>query len=301
MKNIALLLILISVLRVQAQSYNQQQRGLFVYSALQGGLVGGIGRVINKNPHEKRSKAFKQGFLRGVMGGLLTYSGKRVLYQIPKQHNYIYAWPAKLIHCTGSSIIYNAASNKGFFETWSTDIGFLYFRYDLKNRIFTPKIEPLSLAAFCYSNTKGKFDPRKSLQLGTAYFRQYSYDVASANLGNISINHHRYKETTLYDNYTQDTYFNQYRTTAHELTHNFQRFEGLNLDLLLAPIDKKLKNTYGSYYYLSKYIYLDLDIIHRSSYSSFKEYQKKDDKTYGSNFFEYEAMSFSRAKYVETK
>ena len=80
-------------------------------------VTSGIGAIINKPKNTNWKHAFVHGAWQGSVGGLLNYTAKKSLYFINKKQNDAYAFPAKILHAAGSSIIENAALYNKFYIT----------------------------------------------------------------------------------------------------------------------------------------------------------------------------------------
>src|SRR5690606_15007191 len=89
-----------------------------------GGVIGGIGAVINKEPDQRFDKTLLKGFTQGALGGYLVFESKRLVREFARDRDYNYIWPSKLINAAGSSIIENAAANRDLWARWHLSLGF---------------------------------------------------------------------------------------------------------------------------------------------------------------------------------
>ncbi len=102
---------------------HHQQTKLFIYNLSFGAAIGSVGAVINKPYEQNWKSAFLRGFWQGSIGGTLNFIGKKTIYLVNEHESLAYAWPAKIIHDAGTSIIENAAKNKPFLQNWNMNIG----------------------------------------------------------------------------------------------------------------------------------------------------------------------------------
>ncbi len=151
--------------QTKGQHKNDLEAGLFNVGF--GGLVGGIGAIINKKSNEKLGKVFLKGFSQGALGGYLLFESKRLIGKFGKTGNYKYVWPSKIINSAGVSIIENAAANRNFAERWHLNIGFnrleLYTQNTFKLKY---RIMPFALNYVIYGFTQGNLDVNTSLKTG---------------------------------------------------------------------------------------------------------------------------------------
>ena len=71
-KFLLLCLIIILPVKGQAQFKIKNNKYVFLFNVIGGGIIGGIGSMINKN-NEKTYKTFFKGFYKGALGGTLVY------------------------------------------------------------------------------------------------------------------------------------------------------------------------------------------------------------------------------------
>ncbi len=148
-----------------------QERTLLLYNVGLGGFSSGIGAVINKPKNENWKKTFIRGFWRGSTGGLLNYSGKKMLYLVNKKSEYGYAWPAKILHFAGLSIMENASLNEPFLQNWYIDYGIVRFDFSInRKKKFRARFLLESIPSIIFASQTGKFDVGKTLATGNLIF-----------------------------------------------------------------------------------------------------------------------------------
>lgn len=256
------------------QSFQTQQTKLLAYNALFGGITSGIGACFNKEKNDKLGQTFLNGFWKGTMGGSINYIGKRMNYQITKQENLLWGWPAKLTNSLGTSICINAIRNDDFLENLHLEFGFTRFNYNTKSKEFTPQLMPISAFTFTYVIiTKNAVpDLKNSFLLGNIILKSYkNSNVLGAVRGSIMwIN----------------TQSNDLKHISHENIHIFQ-YEQFNA----------FNNIYSKIKYLDcKYIYIENTIIKENIYRLCNIKYKNGANKY-SNIFELEAYSISEHQY----
>jgi hypothetical protein len=267
----------------------RQERTLLIYNAGFGGISSGIGAAINKPKDINWKKAFIKGFWQGSIGGLVNYSSKKTLYLINKNQNYIYAWPAKLLHAASNSIIENAALHEPFLQNWNIDFGLVRvdFSFNSEKKI-KARFLPETIFAIVAGSKYGKFDLRTSLETGqiiystTGLFNVHHLISAGATFGRSSV-------------YIDGDYeLNKYRVIAHELVHQFQYTEYLVFNTWLKPLANKVKSpTLNTLF--SKYIYLDIPYFFIPYFID----GVHADPHYYRNFYEFEADRFATNKFVQ--
>lgn len=289
---LTLVFILISTFLTNV-SYSQskmQETKLAIYNFSLGGMIGGIGAVINNKTEVGWYKVFLKGFIKGGIGGLVVYTGKSAASQINKKQNLFYGWPAKLIHTTGVSIIENAALNKSLMNSWSMHFGFLRLRIGTDSPKIDVKFLPFAFSGFVAASWVGDLKLKKSLLLGTPYFETDSLilnRLSAAAVGNNIVIHRNVAQYMRLGT-------NEYEITAHEYIHSFQFREYGAFNSFFTDANEKLK-TKTLYKKLSKYIYLDLP--YHWLFYSLQEIPHGRSCRYD-NFYEIEAEFFARLKPV---
>ena len=280
-----LFLLLIIPLISQGQ---HQQRELFLYNVSCGAIVGGVGAVINKPKGENWKKALVRGLWQGSAGGTLNFCGKKMLYYVNRDYTLAYAWPAKIVHDAGTSIVEGAAANKPFLRDWHTDVGPVRLDFSMNaQQKATVRFLPASLYSIIAGFAHGRLDVSKSVSSGNLCFvNNDSYLSAVAGGYKIGMS---YGRALVYINDVE-----RYQTISHELVHQFQFDEYQSLNSWLIPLNKKVKSESVKSLF-SKYVYFDMPYM-VIGYVIEKKYA--GDNFY-KNFYEFEAESFSTNQYVK--
>lgn len=148
-----------------------------IYNMASNAIIGGVGALINKKPNEKNSKVFLKGIYQGALGGYLIFESKRLVRNFSQTENYAYVWPSKLLNSAGSSISYNAASNRNFWERWHLNFGFSNLEYDFKrDKRLRYRILPFALYGNINGFATGRFDLRRTLYTGQFVFKNNQID-----------------------------------------------------------------------------------------------------------------------------
>ncbi len=306
---------------------DRQEATMFVYNCGLGGITAGVGAVINKRKQEHTMSTFWRGFKYGALGGLLNYGSKRMDYLITKYTDYpfkcpnnntsndaalLWAWPSKIIHSVGTSIIENAAANKpDVFQDYNMPIGFINLSVSVKNKIVVrPQLMPFAFGAFlsvlfnittinnspCL-NEKNIFKLKESLLLGTPYFSRKSEAINSnvdynkyAKFGGIN----PYNTIIIDSHYDSSNYAGHMK--AHELIHSLQQEEYLVFNQYLNKSYNKLINrNHKATKLMEKYIYFDVPYF-GLFYSLMPFKPNKED--YFETFYEVEAEHFATNRYI---
>ncbi len=252
-KKVLYLLLFIGFSFPELRSQNIEAK-VIAYNALAGGLSGGIGALINKKKDQKWHRAFIKGFVVGLGGGTIAYSGKKLNSLIAKNQNLGYAWVSRAVFSAGNSIVENAAANRDFWAQWHYDIGFI--RLEIKtNGPFSviPRFMPSTFGGivFMASNSQS-FDASTSLRSGTLTFRtdhiRYAPNLVASTASN---------GVLFVDTLTGGANF--CNTYAHEMGHvfQFQEFSGVNT--WFNPLAQKWKANSAGFDKLSKWIYFDFN------------------------------------------
>ncbi|MEM1002868.1 MAG: hypothetical protein AAGH46_09480 [Bacteroidota bacterium] len=255
MKIISLLLLIIisSVVKLNAQDFNQQRRGFAITNIGINGFVGGFGALINKRKGEKGFQVFMKGFGQGCLGGTFQTLGKELAYQINSKENLTYAWPARITSSIGNSIAQNAANNINFWEKWHFNLGFVRFDYTLKEKKFQARISPTGTIGFGIAASQGKLNLKQTLQTGI--FIVESEDFVWA-LGRNSRGAAYFSSIALNKQVTGREY---YELITHELVHVLQYENTVWINPLLSRFDHNLKEHNKTYRKLSDYVYFDFN------------------------------------------
>jgi len=268
-------MVFLLVNQTQAQHKNDFEAGLFNIGF--GGIIGGIGAVINKKPRQKTGKVFLKGLYQGALGGYLLFESKRLVGKFSETGNYSYIWPSKLVNSAGVSIIENAAANRNLWEQWHINFGFNRFEFYTKDKFkISYRVMPFALYKTIEGFTNGKLNFSESFKIGSFVFTTskinsgFTSGRALTNsiliLNNLGLK----KESTL----------------AHELIHVYQyeSFSGmnpfLNVPIAKLNINQKWVKTYHKIFYT--------DFNYLSSQGIYSTYKNHD-----TNFFEKEARYYS--------
>jgi hypothetical protein len=255
MIKIFILFSLIFVLRsgqVFSQEKNYVGAGLFNIGV--GGVVAGVGAVINKKPNQKTGKQFLKGFGQGALGGYLLFESKRMIGRFAKTGNYTYVWPAKLVNSAGSSIIENAAANNGFLEKWHLNFGFARFEMRTKDSLkLQCKIMPIALGGVIYGFANGKLAINETLKTGSFVFTSNNLLQKQEALGLTAVN------TILYQKNNQ--FYNVQLIIGHELIHTFQYEQSFGFNTYLDKPIRKLSKNNPWFEKFNKLVYADSNYL----------------------------------------
>lgn len=261
--------------KINAQHRNDFEAGLFNIGF--GGLVSGLGAVINKKQNEKTGKVFLKGFGQGALGGYLIFESKRLVGEFGKTGDYGYIWPSKLINSAGTSIIENAAANRDFWDRWHLNIGFNRIEFYTKDKFkVSYRIMPFALSSTIYGFTQGELDFNKSIKVGSFVF--FTDDINNSG----DFTGATYSNSILIEKKALN---NLNGVLPHEIIHVYQyeSFSGLN-SYLNKPITKLTKNKWFRTY--NKIFYTDFN------YLTFRGLYNLN-TNHGSNFFENEARFYT--------
>jgi hypothetical protein len=259
-----------------------QERKVLVYNIGFGGLTAGIGSIINTPKGQNWKKNFVRSFWQGCIGGTLHYTGKKTVFLINKNENLAAAWPAKLQHAAGSSIIENAATNQPFLQNWNIDVWPVRVDYSFKDNGVKVRFLPSTIySVIAAAVNHARFDTKSTLLTGVLVFKvsngiQGYYPGTSYARGMI---------------YSDDS--DKYSTIAHEYIHGFQYSEYIVFSTWLHPWSNNikpdgLKRFYENYVYADfpyHYLFYSVEGLHPFRY-------------FYRNFFEFEAERFSTNSYV---
>lgn len=268
-----------------------QERTVFIYNVAFGGITSGIGATINNPKNINWKKAFIKGLWQGSVGGLVNYSGKKTLYLINKSQNYIYAWPAKLLHAASNSIIENAALNEPFLQNWNIDYGLVRFDFSLNHKKkFKARLLPEAVFGIIAGLKYGKFDLGTTLRTGQIIFSSKEL----VNIPNVPLSSGAtFGRSSIYVKDDAPFSQNKFRVIAHELVYQFQYSDYLVFNAWLKPFEKKIKSESLKNIF-SKYIYPDIPYFFLP-YAISGHYAAPH---YYRNFYEFEAERFATNEYV---
>jgi hypothetical protein len=282
--------VFLGINKTTAQSFHQQTRQVFAYNILLNGLVGGIGGVINKSKEEKFLKVFGRNFLKGSLGGLITYTAKYEVYRLRNPEKYWVAPLNRAFYYLGNSFVYNASLNRSLFSAYRCQ--FYLFNFDIhfkgKFRI-VPRISLLSVAsvsAFFIFGDHLSFN--KSIKYGVFYFNQNKKNLKTR----MGLGLNNAIEITPYPlnvyGYDGDSW--RYEMIAHEMIHTFQFPDYISISNFTRKSFQGMKSKDG-YKRWSKYFFLDGPFFPLL-------YVLYPTPNYF-NFFEYEADHFSTREFID--
>ncbi|MDN3658163.1 hypothetical protein QWZ08_21100 [Ferruginibacter paludis] len=288
MSRIATIALLLLFLNASAQ---HQERTVLVYNVAFGGFSAGIGSLINKPKEVNWKKAFVRGFWQGSIGGLINYSGKKVVYLVNKNQQDVYAWPAKLLHAAGYSIIENAAAYAPFLQNWTIDAGLLRFDFSSATKKIKARLLPEALVATIIAANYGKFDAGTSLRTGEIIFKNNNLlNLPTLSEGTSGVTFGR----AIVYAYGPQSGYTKDRILSHELVHRFQYNEYQVFNTWLQPFYKKTNSTTLKKIF-SRYVYADIPFLFLPYYTL---YRVRLGQHYYRNFYEFEAERFSTNSYV---
>lgn len=285
-------ILLIPLSWASAQQRNQEAT-ILAYNVGFGGLTAGIGAVINKPKGASIPKVFLKGFYQGCFGGALQYSGKKLTHLIVSQDSYWYAWPARISHSAGASIVESAALNRPFGKYWNMDMGPLRFDWAVgEKKEFRTRFNAWIIYDVITGFQKGSIDWSKTLQTGCLTYS--SNDWISTNPFNVG--GEAYTRSLTYSKETSIVYGSKRKRElfAHEIIHIFQYREYLIFNSWIAPITSNIFSKNDNIF--QKYVFVELPYI-RGFYLSEGQH---DAVNYYKNFYEFEAerLSTNREVYV---
>lgn len=260
-----------------------QQRQLLLYNIGLGGVTAGIGAVINKPKDTRWEKALLRGFWQGCTGGLLNYAGKKTVYLINKNKEYLYAWPAKLLHAAGSSIIENAALNEPFLQNWNIDLGPVRLDFSVNGKKkFKTRFLPVSIYSVIAGANKGSFSLLQTLRTGELVFVNHNSKFIwsrGAWRGGVSL-----ARSIAVGEEWDDSHL----IMAHEIVHQYQYRDYQVFNTWLKPLERKVKSKTINRIF-SRYVYADVPYF----LVPYAAEGRHDYDHYFNNFFEFEAHRFA--------
>lgn len=262
---------------------------IITYNVLVGGISGGIGAIINKNKNQKWHKAFAKGFVIGLGGGAIVYSGKKLNSLIAIKQNLSYGWVSRAVFSAGNSIVENAAANRDFWSQWHYDIGFIRFEFKTKDLTLLPRFMPSTFGGIVFLAANGHFDYRVSLRSGTPTFNTDKIRYAPRLVGSTASNGFLFTDTL---SRVGEVFYDTY---AHEMIHAFQFQEFSGINTYINPMAEKWKAKSKTLKALSKWIYLDAN-YEAMLVNYFIVNQGPHGKRYCKNYLENEAEFLSVKK-----
>lgn len=255
-----------------------------VYNVALGSVFSGIGAIINKKPTDKWHKTLLKGMGQGAMGGLVIFESKRMLRNVQERKKWEYAWAAKFINATGTSIVENASSNRPFASQWHINFGFLRVELHTKEKFkIKPKIMPIALTRLFIIGINNKFEFKRSLQTGELFFSTNNLKLLGDD--NIAL-------STGNGILIKDSSFLSKKTSTHEIIHNYQYNDYNFVNTYLNKPFDKLCATSKTFNSINKFVYWDLQVIPIWGLYLY-ENRNYDINKYYDNFFEHEAGYYS--------
>jgi hypothetical protein len=249
MKQLCFILIFSFILQ-QTRSQNLEPK-IIAYNTLVGGVTAGIGAIINKKKDQKWHKAFAKGFVVGLGGGAIVYSGKKLNYLIAERQNLSYAWVSRAVFSAGNSIVENAAANRDFWSQWHYDVGFIRLEFKTGPFTLTPRFMPSTFGGLLFMTLNStSFDYKTSLRSGTFTFYTDKIRYEPRLVGSTASNGFLFTDTLHSGKIFYDVY-------AHEMIHAFQFQEFSGINHFFDPLSNKLQEKYPFYKKLNKWIYID--------------------------------------------
>lgn len=250
-----------------------------------GGVIGGVGAIINKKPGEGTGKILLKGLWQGAIGGYVVFESKRLVRKFAKSGDFAYVWPSKLVNSAGTSIIENAAGNRNLWERWHLNIGFNRFEINAtENFRLSYRIMPAALFSTVYSFTDAKLDPHLSLRMGTFVFKTHEIISDPGIYGQSRVNTIVIKEGIM-----------GRIALPHELIHNYQyeRLSGFNT-FWDKPVEKLSEefswiNTYNKIFYNDYNAFLGRGLYYLANPKQIHDKENYLEK----NFFEREAEYYT--------
>jgi hypothetical protein len=264
----------------------RQERTMLLYNIGFGGFSSGVGAVLNKPKGKDWKKYFLKGFWQGSIGGLLNYSGKKTLYLVNQKQQPAYAWPAKILHAAGNSIMENAALNEPFLQNWQIEIDPVRFDFSLRGKKpFRARFLPVTIYSVAAAARDSRLDLPTTLLTGNIAFKAKG-DWIRVRRGYFT--GMSFGRAFAYVNSAE-----KYEIIAHELVHQMQYREYQIANTWLIPYthllhSKKLEHIFHKYIYADVPYFLGFYVL-EGFHDPFHYYR---------NFYELEAERFATNQYV---
>ena len=277
---------------INAQKAGQELQ-MVTYNIGLGILTTTAGAIINKPKEQSVWDCVKKTWWQGAAGGALQYTGKKMIYQIPRNENYWWGLPSKFVHSAGTSICHNAAMGRPFGSYWVLDYGPVRTNFFIDNRHL--RVQPQLNLLFAYDLYNGlqcgPIDWGVTLKTGTFAFVANTIGFDS-NEGWSKYSGIAFTRSFVYAD--KIPLKSKYQTFAHEIIHTYQSDEYTVINLYFDPLKNKIKNKTVNT--LFKYIYVEVP-FYRAAYLLCYDREQNHFK----NFFEFEAQFFSTNQYVQRK
>ncbi len=286
-KLILLCLIILLPVTGQTQFKIENNKDVFLFNVISGGIIGGIGSIINKK-NEKTYKAFFKGFYKGALGGTLVFGGKQMLSNFSRTHNYSNIWASKVLTYSGISMIENAAANKKLLSNLHFNLFLFRINYRADNQfVFRPRALLYSILNTGYTIIKYDMhiNPKISLWTGIPVFSDNKILSKNSHFKFIGIG---MGNSIWVTNFQTSLSFET--IMSHELTHiyQFNMFSSTNNYFSITNTKFGISKFYKK---LTKYFYLNFGaILYNGCYYLASELNKD---YYFGNPFEGEAAVIS--------
>jgi hypothetical protein len=256
--------------------------------------VGGIGALVNgrDGPPLRR---FLRGAGWGAAGGVVSYSGKWLAYEITRSEQLAYGLPVRLVQDVGLSVVENAAHGRPPLDRLATHVGFV--RLDVRPR--TGKVQarllPFSAAAFGLMLARDEH----GLALGRSLLYGVPLFVGNGPARSPILSNPATGFALLNTVYLDRRAGNFHEVAAHELLHVMQHNEFVRAEAVFrAPLDRRLRRS-AAYRALSRWVYLDLPALNWLAYFPVAG-GDRGFTCYYNNWFEREAEAFATRTAVGT-
>lgn len=287
MKFLYLLFLVTSLSQNAFAQKTAQKHELFAYNVLFSGITSAIGAVLNAPKNSNKKQVFIKGLWQGGVGGIINYSSKESLYLINKKGNLVYAWPAKILHSAGNSIIENAALGNQFLQNWHLNVGAVRFDFSLHEaKPFKARLLPEIIYAYYWAVQSGKFNFSKTISTGSFIFQNKNKILISVAKDEFE-GYNFGRAIAIGENWDVTN-----KIIAHELVHEYQLDEYQIFNTWLNPSMKqvagpRIQKVFNKYIYADvPYVWLPYAILERTGNNYYK------------NFFEFEAESSATNKYI---
>lgn len=264
---------------------------LAVYNVALGAVVGGVGALANGDDGPALRR-LARGAGRGAVGGTVAYSGKWALGEISRTGQLAYAWPARLLHDAGTSVVENAAHDRPPLDRLASHLGFVRLDVRPASGDVRARLLPLNAVAFgvMLADDGSAFDLRRTLALTTPVF-------VGDGRGRMPItggtgDGFAFLGSVYLDRQDDDLA----GLVAHEMVHVFQHHEHVRAAALYAGLDGPLRRS-GAYRAAARWVYLDNVGIQAAAYFAV-EGGDIDAPCKYDNWFEREAEAFGTRRGV---
>ncbi len=282
-KSIVVLLIVSCIsLQSHAQNsdFNRQRASFAAFNIGFNGLIGGVGSLINHRGEKPNFNTFLDGFYKGAIGGAVSHVGLSMTHQISKRQSIALAWPVRMVNALGSSIVQNAAEDRGMLDRLYFNLYFTRLEYHLPEKKFKARLFTSSLYGFLNVGRGARLDLGKSLQTGIFYFESDNDFSIPGRTGRAT---GQVSAIGMGTSLSGDEFYAIY---AEEVAHILQYDRKVGGNPLLLKFDGRLKEKSKFYKSLSRFIYFDLN-----GPIFFLTYQIENGTN--CNFFEQEARNYA--------